>query len=155
MAMNVNERAARWRKANRDKLYDTCSCGKEKQKLAKKCRTCWRVSVPSGALSPFYKGGYQRKLLNNKIASKRRQNMEGSHSEAEWVALKAKVGNICVCCKKPESELVLRKDHIIPVTKGGTDYISNIQPLCDSCNSRKYTYIINYLELLEEAGAGL
>jgi 5-methylcytosine-specific restriction endonuclease McrA len=38
----------------------------------------------------------------------------------------------------------LTADHIVPVELGGSSYISNIQPLCQTCNSSKGIRIIDY-----------
>lgn len=58
----------------------------------------------------------------------------GNHTVAEWNGLKEKHGNECVACGEIK---LLTKDHIIPISQGGTNDISNIQPLCQSCNSKK------------------
>lgn len=62
---------------------------------------------------------------------------EGSHTLAEWLNCKAGHAYLCAICGDIEPNIKLTADHIIPLSKGGTNYITNIQPLCRSCNSRK------------------
>lgn len=61
--------------------------------------------------------------------------MKGTHTEESWSALVSYLGCRCVACGTEGVQLV--KDHIVPIYKGGSDGIENLQPLCRSCNSRK------------------
>lgn len=65
----------------------------------------------------------------------------GSYSSEEWDALCARYDYRCLCCgeRKP-----LTADHIIPIAKGGSSDISNVQPLCLECNSRKGAKVVDY-----------
>lgn len=36
-------------------------------------------------------------------------------------------------------EVLFTKDHIFPKSKGGEDYITNYQPMCERCNKEKLT----------------
>ncbi len=58
----------------------------------------------------------------------------GSFSETEWQALLEAYGHICRNCGSGGKMTV---DHILPISKGGSSNIDNIQPLCLSCNSAK------------------
>lgn len=74
----------------------------------------------------------------------RKNEAEGCHSEAEWEALKQHYRHTCLRCGKHEPEIVLTRDHVVPLTKGGSDWITNIQPLCAVCNSSKNNKIVDY-----------
>lgn len=68
----------------------------------------------------------------------------GSHTADQWEDLKWESDYRCLCCGKKEPEIKLTKDHIRPVVLGGSDDISNIQPLCKKCNLQKHKRWINY-----------
>lgn len=87
-------------------------------------------------------------------ASKR--NSEGAYTEQQWIALCNRYENKCLCCRK---KISLEPDHIIPISMGGTNWISNIQPLCHSCNTskgnRRTTDYRNQHHDLQTVGAAL
>lgn len=71
----------------------------------------------------------------------RKQGSGGSHTPAEWRQLKELFGGKCIGCGEAKK---LTQDHVQPISRGGTDYIVNIQPLCLMCNKKKFTKTIDY-----------
>jgi 5-methylcytosine-specific restriction endonuclease McrA len=67
----------------------------------------------------------------------RRKKATGSHSAEQWMARVVFYGWRCAYCKTPLTIKTLTKDHIIPLSKRGTDWASNLAPACQSCNARK------------------
>lgn len=78
----------------------------------------------------------------------------GSHTKEQWKVLKNFFGSACLCCGLSEDKLKdlgrkLAADHIVPIAKGGTNDIENIQPLCHGvggCNNKKGTKFMDYRE---------
>jgi 5-methylcytosine-specific restriction endonuclease McrA len=81
---------------------------------------------------------YADKAEQRTAADRRRRLREmgasGWHTEAEWQALCLRARGKCTACGRKAK---LTRDHIIPLAAGGSDDITNIQPLCTPCNSRK------------------
>jgi 5-methylcytosine-specific restriction endonuclease McrA len=68
----------------------------------------------------------------------------GRFTAAEWRTLKKRYAYRCLACGVQEPAIRLQPDHIIPVSKGGSGNIDNIQPLCPRCNRVKHTKEVDY-----------
>jgi len=95
----------------------------------------WREANPDRALGIVNAAKHRRRA---RIAGS-----GGSHTPAEWSALKTFYGHTCLMCGRVEPDIKLTKDHVVPIVSGGTDDIGNIQPLCKSCNCRKHRKTID------------
>ena len=89
----------------------------------------WRIAHPDLARA------------HTQATKARRRSAEGSFTAAEWRAMCDRYGNVCLACGASGK---LSADHIVPLSRGGSNTIENIQPLCLACNLRKATQIIDY-----------
>jgi len=104
----------------------------------------WALDNPESARVNSRNGTRKYRVNKNKA--------EGSHTEQEWEQKKKEYNYCCVYCGVKEKDLkkkyklksqqILHRDHFIPLTKNGTDYIKNIRPACVSCNTSKGNNII-------------
>lgn len=116
-----------------------------KQKLCSiKCASKHCKKLFSGENNSRWKGGYQNSLHLNRNRRAQKKLCKGNHSLRDWELLKKQYNYTCPCCKKAEPDIVLTEDHIIPISKNGSNNIENIQPLCRSCNSKKSTKAVKF-----------
>jgi len=74
------------------------------------------------------------KRRNKHIRYLRRGAAGPHHSDSDWQRLLHRYNGKCAYCGE---RTALHKDHIIPISKGGTDSMGNILPACRECNLSK------------------
>lgn len=152
---NHKKSAANWQKENKEKRNAYFKeWRKQHPEAAKEYQRRWRAKNTPKTSASWKKRNTERKAIDPEYAKTRLEyrrsrtlrlkGVGGSHTVAEWEALKVATGNKCLCCGVSGDETELTRDHVLPITKGGTDNIDNIQPLCLSCNAKKQANHIDY-----------
>ncbi len=88
-------------------------------------------------LAKYHNGRITREeLLKGNVSNNARQTIP---LNVRWAVLKRDKYKCAKCGRSPSSnhKVELEVDHIIPVAKGGTNDIENLQTLCKDCNRGK------------------
>jgi len=119
------KRLAKWESENKEsrKIRQRKSELTESQRERKnrKMRE-WRKNNPEKAA----------RHCNNKRA--KRRSAEGKFTNDEWKAVVDHFSGRCVYCGEKGKMTV---EHVVPLSRGGTNYIENIVPACLGCNASK------------------
>jgi 5-methylcytosine-specific restriction endonuclease McrA len=75
--------------------------------------------------------------VSHRNAMAKRKRATGVFTRIEWLALLGRTGYKCHYCRKKLTQKNATPDHRIPLSRGGTNRITNIHPACLPCNQRK------------------
>lgn len=143
LKLNIAKPSA-YRKQKRHFCNQICYANFVKEKIPFNERNAYRGVRKINESKQVYHRRYCKKNPNiishhKSLRYARERGAEGSHTLMEWEQLKDKFNQKCANCFK---EKKLTKDHIIPLSQKGTNFIINIQPLCKNCNSKKWKFNI-------------
>lgn len=85
------------------------------------------------SLKVFQRAAVVEGLSGGRRALLHEARNKGTHTENQWRRLLQFHDSRCVMC----GAVATSKDHIVPLSRGGSDSIRNIQPACKRCNSAK------------------
>ena len=122
----VNAANRSWYAKNRERVVAARAVYAAAHREEARARTrAWALRNPEHA----------RQLDENKRA--RRRGAVGSHTHREWLDKVAVFAGCCAYCGR--DDLPLGRDHQIPLSRGGSNLITNVVPACAPCNFAKHT----------------
>lgn len=132
----------KWRKANPEKAKAAKlaweKANPQKVRAMELARNARRDKVAIRArVAAWQKANPDRFKTQMASLRARRRGAEGKFSGKELAELFEKQKGCCAVCKIPLPKRY-HKDHIKPLARGGSNYICNIQLLCQPCNSSKH-----------------
>lgn len=154
----------RWRERNPDKNCISCRIWAKENPVKSRAHVdAWQKANPDKklAIHRAWSKTHPEKLREYTANRRARKlNSEGNFTAQQFQELCCFYGEVCLCCGLSNVELkvlgrILVPDHVQPLSKGGSNDLSNIQPLCHGikigskggCNNSKGTKNIDYRPL--------
>lgn len=104
------------------------------------CRECAAGFVVAsnyvGAASRYCSRGCARRTAK-RARRAREHGASGSFTWDQFMRLTLSLGNVCAYCGGTNGDRPLDPDHVMPLSKGGHNGLTNILPSCRPCNSGK------------------
>lgn len=130
------EGMAGYREQNRISLVQKAvEYQRQHPKEAKERRNRWEESHPSWRKE--YQKRPERKLYRRLWEHNRRAQLGSKMSANVFYYVISRDESKCQYCRKPLAEEEITLDHIIPVSRGGTNDSDNLCVACRSCNGKK------------------
>lgn len=134
------ERNRAYRAANRDKCieYSRDYYAANHDKFIQHTRA-WRRANPEALAEQrrLYRAkNSEKRTADGHLRRARKRSADGSHTAADIKRIRAAQSDKCACCRvrlKGRGHL----DHIVALAAGGSNWPSNLQYLCRSCNLAK------------------
>ena len=147
-----NERSRKWKQENKDKSKEYYSKWYQKNKERKRewdrKRHQKNKESQNERSRRWHRENRERSRENNRQKRARKLDAPGSHTADQVKARFDYYGNRCVYCGSSDN---LQIEHRIPLSRGGSDWASNLAPACKTCNCSKGTKTeTEYKELLRE-----
>jgi 5-methylcytosine-specific restriction endonuclease McrA len=94
-----------------------------------------------------YREEHPPQLYRGRDAYLQDARQQGTHTDAQWWALVRAAERICFYCgtetncdlEATGDPRQVQRDHLVPLSRGGSDHIDNIVVSCRSCNLDKGT----------------
>ena len=122
----VREANKRWRQANRKRVQNN--------------QKAWREANPerNQAIKKRWRDTNRDKLAaKERNRRARKASSEGSHTAADIASLYTRQAGLCMACRADFTQVEFHVDHIVPLARGGSNGVENLQLLCAPCNIAK------------------
>lgn len=121
------QRNQRYVEGNRDKIRERNRAAYAKNPSPKRV-----------AASEWQKRNPAKVAVRTENRRAREQQAEGTHTPNDINRIRHSQHNKCAWCKTPLQATDTHIDHILPLSRGGSNWPRNLQLLCRQCNQRKH-----------------
>lgn len=124
--LHLNQYMKGWRETHRDSIRETNSAQYEKNKEARKAKQ-----------REYYRANVQEHLARNRNRKAQKRDAAGSHTAADILDIyKTQKGKCRWCGVEVGSDFHV--DHVVPLSRGGSDSPENLAVACPDCNRHKH-----------------